>query len=76
MATDSGAFHAQSLPKTHDSQSAASLERVTDYAEEKEIVGDFGKVVDISCVVKLLFGNRMGRIVIYFHSRLHSAEHM
>ena len=40
----------QPLPKTHDSQSAASLERVTDYAEEKEIVGDFGKVAYVSCV--------------------------
>ena len=47
MAAEMTGAHA--LPKTHDSQSAANLERVTDYAEEKEIVGDFGKVMHVSC---------------------------
>ena len=30
--------------KTHDLESAANLERVTDFAEEKEITLDVGKV--------------------------------
>ena len=30
--------------KTHDSVGAADLEKVTDYAPEKEISGDIGKV--------------------------------
>lgn len=30
--------------KTHDSVGAADLEKVTDYAPEKEISGDVGKV--------------------------------
>ena len=47
MAAEMTGAHA--LTKTHDSQSAANLERVTDYAEEKEIVGDFGKVMHVSC---------------------------
>ena len=31
--------------KTHDSVGAADLEKVTDYAPEKEISGDIGKVM-------------------------------
>lgn len=35
---------AQLSQKTHDSVGAADLEKVTDYAPEKEISGDIGKV--------------------------------
>ena len=51
MATETTSA-APPLPKTHDSQSAANLERVTDYAEEKEIVGDFGQV-DMTLFVEI-----------------------
>ncbi|XP_065885939.1 huntingtin-interacting protein K-like [Dysidea avara] len=33
--------------KTHDSVGAADLEKVTDYAPEKEISGDIGKAVSL-----------------------------
>lgn len=54
---------AQPLPKTHDSQSAANLERVTDYAEEKEIVGDFGKVSNLYSRCRNYFARLLARLL-------------
>jgi len=48
MAVAAAAPVAASLSqKTHDSVGAADLEKVTDYAPEKEISGDIGKVICI-----------------------------
>ena len=42
--------------KTHDSVGAADLEKVTDYAPEKEISGDIGKVnISILYIIPIIF---------------------
>ena len=47
----------QQPTKTHDLESAANLERVTDFAEEKEITLDVGKVtIDLSILFFVCFG--------------------